>query len=126
MDNCPWAPTDNCPCMGIHKIVHACISPCTLIQVVVLTELDTWSIGVLMPMQVSTFPMKISLNYFTFLQACEHIEELKGGTEYGGVLVDVQNYSGLKLADPTMYLYSGLGWRSTPFGTNEGPVDYHT
>ena len=56
MDNCPWAPMG--ACMGIHKIVHACISPCTLIQVVVLTELDTWSIGVLMPMQVSTFQWK--------------------------------------------------------------------
>ena len=23
---------DNCPCMDIHKIVHAWISPCTLAQ----------------------------------------------------------------------------------------------
>ena len=72
-------------------------------------------------MQVRT----LSLHYFTFLQACKHIEELKNGEEYGGVLVDVQNYSGLRLVDPTMYLYSGLGWRSEPFGSNQGPVDNH-
>ena len=27
---------DNCPCMDIHKIVHAWISPCTLIYALVL------------------------------------------------------------------------------------------
>ena len=32
MDNCPWASMDNCPCMDIHKIVHAWISPCTLVD----------------------------------------------------------------------------------------------
>ena len=26
-----WAAMDNCPCMDIHKIVHAWITPCTLV-----------------------------------------------------------------------------------------------
>ena len=30
MDSCPWASMDNCPCMDIHKTVHAWTSPCTL------------------------------------------------------------------------------------------------